>query len=99
MLRTTSVNISWTIPSFPEIEEYTVQYGVESNSLNLTSSTIDSVTDTTLVNQTYSIVINDLEAGTIYYMRVLAQYGVDIVYNRYSELTVFRTLEQGKSML
>ena len=80
-----------------EIEEYIVQYGVKSRSFNLFSSTVDSVTDTTLVNQTYSVVVNNLEAGTVYYIRVLAQYRVDFIYRRYSDIIVFRTLEEGSS--
>ena len=96
MLRTTSVNVSWNIPSITETEEYIVKYGVESDNLNLSSSTLDSVTDTTLKNQTYSVIINKLGAETIYYFRVLAQYGFGNLFKRYSDLSAFRTLEKGE---
>ena len=72
-----------------------LQYGTESNNLNLTSSTVDSVTDTTLQNQTYSVVLDDLEKGTIYYVQVLAQYGFGNLFKRYSDVNAFRTLEEG----
>lgn len=78
------------------MEEYILQYGTESDNLNLTSSTVDSVTDTTLQNQTYSVVLDDLEEGTIYYVQVLAQYGFGNLFKRYSDVIAFRTLEEGK---
>ena len=95
MLRTDSVNVSWTIPSLMETEEYIVQYGIESDNFNLTSSSVESVTNTTLVNQTYSVVIDNLDMGTVYYVRILAQYGIDDLFKRYSDITAFRTLEEG----
>lgn len=73
-----------------------LQYGTEADNLNLTSSTVDSVTDTTLQNQTYSVVLDDLEKGTIYYVQVLAQYGFGNLFKRYSDIIAFRTLEEGK---
>ena len=96
MLKITSVNITWTIPSIAEMEEYIVQYGVESDNLNLTSSTVDSVSDTTLENQTYSVVLDQLKNGTIYYAQVLAQYGFGNLFKRYSDNIALRTLEDGK---
>lgn len=78
-----------------ETEEYKIEYGVESDNLNLTSQIVNSVTDRTLVNQTYSVIIDNLEMGTIYYVRVLAQFGIDGLYKRYSDVTAFRTLEEG----
>ena len=95
MLRTTSLNVSWNIPSFEEAEEYTVEYGLEADNLNMTSSTVESDSDTSLVNLTYSVSINDLEMGTIYYMRVRAQDGTKNLYKRYSDVYVLRTLEEG----
>ena len=95
ILRTDSVNVTWTIPSFVETEEYIIEYGLKSDNLNLTSSSVNSSTDTSLVNQTYSVVLDDLKVGTIYYMRVLAQYGYQNLYKRYSDVVAFRTLEEG----
>ena len=96
MLQTSSANISWNIPSITEMEEYELQYGVESHNLNLTSSTIDSVSDTTLENQTYSTILDELDMGTIYYVRVLTQHGFGNLFKRYSNVFAFRTLEDGK---
>ena len=96
MLQTSSVNISWNIPSISEVEEYIVLYGMESDSLNLTSSTIDSVSDTTLENQAYSVVLDKLDEETIYYFQVLAQYGFANLFKRYSDIVAFRTLERGE---
>ena len=94
-LRTDSVNVSWTIPEFVEAEEYIVEYGTDSDDLTLMSSTVSSSNDTTLVNQTYSVLLEELAMGTIYYVRVLAQYGAYGLYKRYSDIIAFRTLEEG----
>ena len=95
MLRTTSVNVTWNIPSISETEEYIIEYGFEPDKLNSTSSTLDSVTDTSLQNQSYSLVIDKLDTGTIYYLRVMAQYGFANLFKRYSSTIAFRTLEKG----
>ena len=94
-LSTSSVTVTWTIPSFSETENYRVEFGVESYVFNLSSSTVNSVTDTTVVNETYSVTIDVLMAGTIYYMRVVAEFGINDLYKRYSNVAVFRTLEEG----
>lgn len=94
-LTTSSVTVSWTIPSFSETENYRVEFGIESDLFNLSSSTVNSVTDTTVVNQTYSVTVNDLTVGTIYYMRVVAEFGTNDLYKRYSSEDAFRTLEEG----
>lgn len=97
-LRSDSANITWTIPRFVESEEYIVEYGVDSDNLNLTSSTVDSNSDTSLVNQSYSVLLEGLEVGTIYYIRVLAQFGINGLYKRYSDVIAFRTLEEGSKL-
>lgn len=98
-LTTSSVTVTWTIPSFSETETYKVEYGVDSGVFNLSSSTVNSVTDTTVVNQTYSVAIDALMAGTIYYMRVVAESGINDLYKRYSNVALFRTLEEGTKII
>ena len=96
-IRTDSINVTWTIPRFVQSEEYIVEYGIDSDNLNLTSSTVDSSSDTSLVNQTYSVLLEGLEVETIYYIRVLAQFGISGLYKRYSDVAAFRTLEEGSN--
>lgn len=91
----TSINISFTVPYFLEEEEYYIIYGFNSDELYLTSDTILSVSDTSLENQTYTIRIEGLEAGTIYFAHVVAAFGVSGEFRRYSDAFVFRTKENG----
>lgn len=91
----TSVNISFTVPYFLEEEEYYIIYGFNPDELYSTSDPIMSVSDTSLENQTYTIHIEGLEAGTIYYAQVVAVFGVSGESQRYSNDTTFRTKENG----
>ena len=61
----------------------------------MTSSPILSVTNTSLVNQTYSLTLQGLNPSTTYSVRVVAVY--DIISARYSDLLPFRTYDQGIS--
>lgn len=74
-------------------EQYFVEYGVESNNLNQTSIQVSSVADITLQNQTYSVTLQGLTPATIYYFRVSAVF--EEVFQRYSDLSAFRTYENG----
>ena len=74
-------------------ENYFVEYGVESNNLNQTSDPVPSVMDITLQNQTYSVTLQELAPATIYFFRVSAVF--EEVFQRYSELSAFRTYENG----
>ena len=61
--------------------------------LDMTTDSIPSPSDTSLVNQTYSMSLQGLRPSTIYYFRVAAVY--DSISTRYSELSSFRTYEEG----
>ena len=74
-------------------------YGVDSDTLNLTSSTINSSNDITSVDKTYSNSLEGLQVGTIYYARILAQFGTNGLVKRYSTIFAFRTLEEGKTFI
>lgn len=45
---------------------------------------------------TYTITLDGLSSATIYYYRVSATF--DVIYSRYSEVSLFRTKENGKCM-
>lgn len=91
----TSINISFTVPYFLEEEEYYIIYGFNSDELYSTTDSILSGSDTSLENQTYTIPIEGLEAGTIYFAQVVAAFGVSGEFKRYSDTFVFRTKEYG----
>lgn len=69
---------------------------MESEDLDQTSDSISSSTNTSLVNQTYSLVIEGLDTGTIYYAQVVAAFGDSGEFKRYSDTFAFRTKENGK---
>lgn len=98
-VKLTSVNISWTVPYIVEEEEYYIIYGVESDELDMTSDSIPSVSDTSLENQTYSLYVEGLKSGTVYYAQVVAAFGMSGEFKRYSDTFVFRTKEDGNAIL
>ena len=91
-----TANITWRIPYFTEQEEYYIIYGMESDDLDQSSDSISSPTNTSLVNQTYSLMIQGLDIGTIYYCQVVAAFGEIGEFKRYSDTFAFRTKESGK---
>ena len=74
-------------------EEYYVEYGTEPTALDMTTASIASVTDTSLVNQMYSISLQSLSPGTVYYVGVAAVF--DEIFARYSDIVSFRTYDEG----
>ena len=74
-------------------EEYYVEYGTESTALDMTTASIASITDTSLVNQMYSISLENLSPGTVYYVRVAAVF--DEIFARYSDIVSFRSYDEG----
>lgn len=92
-----SATISWRIPSFEVPEEYYILYGRDLENLDQESSVIFSPSDTSIVNATYTLELTGLESGTIYYAKVVAAF--DIVFERFSEATVFLTKAPGKFSL
>ena len=49
-----------------------VQFGLRENMLNETSTTVDGNRNVSVVNETHTLVIDDLHSGTIYYFRVIS---------------------------
>ena len=74
-----------------------MRYGSEPNSLDQVSDPITSTADISEVDVSYLIQLEGLSAATVYYFRIAATY--DTVFTRYSELSVFRTLENGMQLL
>ena len=91
----TSVNISWMISYLVEQEEYYIIYGFESDELDFTTESILSVSNTSLENQIYSLVIDGLKTATVFYGEVVAAFGMSGEFQRYSDIFAFRTKENG----
>ena len=49
-----------------------VQFGLRENMLNETSTTVDGNRNVSVMNETHTLVINDLHSGTTYYFRVIS---------------------------
>lgn len=90
------VTISWSIPLFTEPEEYIVVYGLSASDLNLFSETVNSINNTNINNQPYSVTLQNLDSATLYFFRVVATFGTDGIYVRYSEVLSFITLYERK---
>ena len=94
-----SAIIQWTVPLISYTpEQYMVHFGLRQNLLNETSTTVDGNQNISVVNETHTLVVDDLHSGTIYYFRVIARNGYGSVQ---SSLGTFMTLpkQQGKSFL
>ena len=88
-----SASISFYVPRILQQENYTIQYSSDPFSFDKVSETRPSIANTSEVDAPYIIQLNSLSSATIYYYRVEATY--DIIFTRYSEVGVFRTLEDG----
>ena len=93
---TNSITVKWRIPRFTTQEQYYIQYGSDSATLAQRTNPIPSISDTTLINQTYEFTVEGLDSGRIYSLRVVAVY--NILARRQSEIVVNRTNEEGKQM-
>lgn len=87
-----SASISWTVPSVSESQEYYLLYGTNRYSLNFTTDRIQGNSNISLVNVTYSISLQNLDMGTMYYVVVVAEFGSTTLY---SDMTTFTTNEPG----
>lgn len=86
--------MSWTIlQSFIRPETYYVQYGTDETLHDMMSVSVMSTMDTSLLNQTYSISLEHLNPGTLYYLRVLAVSSNTSI--TYSNIISFWTYDQG----
>ena len=95
----TGVVVTWTIPSFLGMEEYTVEYGKSTAALDLVSTPVQSIEDTTTNFEHYSIALQELSAGTQYYLRVVARFGTGDIYVRSSDIFSFFTQFERKHFI
>lgn len=66
-----SAVIQWTVPTIVfSSEQYTLQYGIDMNQLNMQSQSYFSGTDISVKDQVYSVRLEDLSPATTYYYRV-----------------------------
>ena len=89
----TSVTIGWTVANRRVSHEYVVHYGTSQDSLDETSSTVDSTSSSPGVNEAYEVELTGLTPDTTYYYQVettLEGFSLE------SELGTFTTLELGR---
>lgn len=93
-ITSTSAVIVWTVPSIIyTTEQYTVVYGLNPAFLDLMSSPVYSSPDLTLLNQTYSLTLNDLQPVSTYYYRIRSENTEDA---STTETLQFTTVEDGE---
>lgn len=69
-----TVLIEWTVRRTPfGFETYNVEYGLTSDSLDMQSDITAGSLDSTLQNETYSVLIQDLQPFTTYHYRMVAK--------------------------
>ena len=85
--------MSWTILQFIRPETYYVQYGTDETLHDMMSVSVMSSMDASLLNQTYSISLENLNPGTLYYLRVVAVFNYTFII--YSDIISFWTYDQG----
>ena len=73
-----------------------VQFGLQQNLLNETSTTVDGNRNVSLMNETHTLVIDNLHSRTTYYFRVIARNGHGSVQ---SSLATFMTLSKQQGHL
>ena len=92
-----SVNISWIVPSITlDTETYSVEYGTEMTMLLNTSEVVEGNTDTSVINEVFSINITGLTPFTTYSYIVRA---VNTDGNTSTSIMNFTTDETGKVFL
>ena len=86
----TTATVSWVVPYTPTWQQYSIEYGLQPDVLDLNWGLLHSPVDLTLTDQQYSITMRGLTQGTEYFIRISSTFE----YNRiYSELTSFLTIE------
>ena len=88
----TSVTIGWTVANRRISHEYVVYYGTSVDSLDETSSTVDSISSSPGTDESYDVSLTGLTPDTIYYYQVEATLEG---FSFESEIDTFTTLEQG----
>lgn len=80
--------IQWLVPEVAYTPEtYNVIYGTDRTSLNYTSETVIGATDTTALNQVYSVTLRNLHSNTTYYYQVVATNNIGVNSSLISELS------------
>ena len=89
-----SAVVTWTISSVTEQQEYYVLFGTYQYNLNNMTNRILGSENTSLINQTYSTLLDGLTFGTTYYFVVVAEFGSTTLL---SDVASFTTLEPGRN--
>lgn len=85
--------ITWTVPYVELTSElYTVLYGLSEDALD-TSSSIPGFSDVTLLNQSYTIALTQLDALTTYYFQIQSE---NSELSSLTDIMQFQTTEGGK---
>ena len=90
----TSAVITWTIPYVAfTFEQYRVQYGLDFDSLLMSSEVLYSGPGFNAVNETYSITLTNLNPLSQYYFKVEASNSEE---SSNTSIMMFTTVEDGK---
>lgn len=84
------------VASISEQQQYTVSYGIDSSDLGMSTDPITSTDDILQTDLLFQQSLEDLQQGTIYYVQVVATYGI---YTLTSDVISFTTLEPGNKYL
>lgn len=85
----TTADITWTVSRFSYgTETYTVQYGMDSDTLDMETDIVFSGLDTSSTDQLFSVTLQNLQPLTMYYYRVVA---TNIINSTSSDVEVFST--------
>lgn len=89
-----SAAVEWVMPYLAYTQEqYTVNYGTSSGSLDQSSIAISSTSDVSAANLTYSVSIQDLTPNTVYYFQLSSMNTRGAIV---SSVMTFTTSEAGK---
>ena len=88
-----SAIVIWNVASISSSQEYYVEYGEDENDLDQRSDSIN-VDNTSLIDQSYSVILTGLDVGTLYYVQVTTV-ARNVIFS--SDVISFRTLQQGIS--
>lgn len=87
-----SANVSFTIAYIAITQEtYMVMYGIDMDDLDMSSDTVNSLSDDA-TNQSYFVVLDNLAGATTYYYQVVSE---NVYSTSSSDTSSFTTLEGG----